>query len=577
MITLGINAYHGDASACIVYNDKVIAAAEEERFNRIKHSAGFPFQAIKFCLQFSNLNLDQIDYVTINRDPKQKFLKKLLFATRNLFKLKFYKDRIDNLKKINSIKHQLESFFEQKFNGKVVNIDHHTSHIASSVFFSNYKKTNFISVDGFGDFTSTVIGHYDGETLIRFDETLFPHSLGILYTAVTQFLGFNNYGEEYKVMGLAPYGEPKFESKIRNLIISKDKGLFNLDLKYFLHHTGDVEMTWMDGEPKIGKIYSEHLVNLLGPERKAGEDVKKFHMDIASSVQKVYEDMFIEIVNKLYNFNNCDSLSISGGCGMNSVANGKILKKTNYKNVYLPSSPGDSGGAIGSAVFYINKHKNFRFFDDNPFKGPEYSSTDIEKILYEKKSQLDSAKSIYEKFTDKNDLLKKTAKLLTENKIVGFFQGRMEWGPRALGNRSILADPRNPNIRELLNLKIKRRESFRPFAPSILEEKTKEWFEYEDHVPFMSKVYQINSLKRKIIPAVTHVDGSGRLQTVSKNLNENYYHLIKYFYKLTDVPILLNTSFNENEPIVCSPQEALDCYLRTNMDHLVLENFIISR
>jgi carbamoyltransferase len=384
MIVLGINAYHGDASACIVYNDKVIAAAEEERFNRIKHSAGFPFQAIKFCLQFSNLNLDQIDYVTINRDPKQKFLKKLLFATRNLFKLKFYKDRIDNLKKINSIKHQLESFFEQKFNGKVVNIDHHTSHIASSVFFSNYKKTNFISVDGFGDFTSTVIGHYDGETLIRFDETLFPHSLGIFYTAITQFLGFNNYGEEYKVMGLAPYGEPKFESKIRNLIISKDKGLFNLDLKYFLHHTGDVEMTWMDGEPKIGKIYSEHLVNLLGPERKAGEDVKKFHMDIASSVQKVYEDMFIEIVNKLYNFNNCDSLSISGGCGMNSVANGKILKKTNYKNVYLPSSPGDSGGAIGSAVFYINKHKNFRFFDDNPFKGLNILPQILKKFFMKK-------------------------------------------------------------------------------------------------------------------------------------------------------------------------------------------------
>ncbi len=578
MIILGINAYHGDASACIIVNDKIVAAAEEERFTRIKHSAGFPLNAIKFCLDNANVNLNEINYLTINRNPKQKFLSKMIFASKNFFKLKFLINRLSNLKKINSFKIELETFFNQKFYGKVINVDHHMSHVSSSVYFSNYKNANFLSVDGFGDFTSTITGFYDGTNINKFDEVLFPHSLGLFYTAITQFLGFNNYGDEYKVMGLAPYGEPKYVNEISEILIKKKNGLFNLNLKYFLHHTGNVEMTWMTGKPEIGTIFSNSIFELLGPSRKIGDELKKYHMDIASSTQKIYEEFLFEILNELYKKNHCDYLCISGGCGMNSVANGKIVNNTNYKHIYLPSAPGDSGGAIGSAVFTINKNRKInKVFSDNPYLGPEFNNEEILNELNIKSDEIEKKKIKITKFEQKNELLKNTANFISEGKIVGFFNGRMEWGPRALGNRSILADPRNSNIREILNLKIKRREEFRPFAPSVLSEYSSDWFEVKDQVPFMSEVYQIKKNKRRLIPAVTHVDGSGRLQTVSRELNKNYYDLIAFFYQKTNIPMLLNTSFNENEPIVCSPKEALDCFLRTQMDILVLGDFVLCR
>ena len=578
MIILGINAYHGDASACIFIDNELVAAAEEERFTRIKHSAGFPYNAIKFCLDFCKVKLSDVNHIAINRNPKQKIISKLIYASKNIFNIKFFSNRVSNLKKINSLKEELENHFNESCNADLHQIDHHTSHVASSIYFSSYKNTNFISVDGFGDFTSTVVGFFDGEKINKYEEVLFPHSLGLFYTAITQYLGFLKYGDEYKVMGLAPYGEPIYFNKIKDVLITNKNNLFNLNLKYFKHHTGNVEMTWLNGEPKIGKVYSQELINLLGPERNPKDKIEKVHKDIAASVQKIYEETFFNILNKLYEKNNNDSLCISGGCGMNSVANGKIIKNTNYKNVYIPPSPGDSGGAIGAASFLLNQKFNVKKkYSDNPYLGPEYDSEYINILLKRNNKEINDKKITVKKFKNIEDLLSLTAKLISEGNIIGFFQGRMEWGPRALGNRSILADPRNSNIRKILNAKIKRREEFRPFAPSIIREKVPEWFEINDDVPFMSKAFQVREEKRKLIPAVTHIDGSGRLQTVTEELNYNYNKLINFFNDLTGIPMLLNTSFNENEPIVCKPEEALNCFLRTKMDYLIMQDYLLGR
>ena len=578
MYTLGLNAYHGDASACILKDTIILAAAEEERFTRIKHAAGFPINSIKFCLNKAQISIDQIDHITINRNPKQKILKKVLYASTKLFNFDFIKNRFNNLKRINSIKDEFEYHFKTKINSKIHNIDHHTSHISSSVFFSGMKNSNFVSVDGFGDFVSTVTGYFDGKKIVKFNEVLFPHSLGIFYTAMTQYLGFMNYGDEYKVMGLAPYGKPKYIDKLREIVSFDKKKMFKLNLKYFLHHIGNVEMTWLNGEPKIGKVFSNNLEKFLGPQRNKNDNLLQFHKDIAASTQKIFEEILINIVNDLYEKNKNENLCISGGSGMNSVANGVLFEKTKYKKIYIPPAPGDAGGSLGSAVYQINKINNTSTqFNDNPYLGPSYSDHTIKKDIDDNMNLIKENFINVNKFDKFENLSLNVSKELSDGKIVGFFNDRMEWGPRALGNRSILADPRNVNIREILNVKIKRREKFRPFAPSILEEETKNWFETDDKVPFMSKVFQVKNEKKIIIPSVTHVDGTGRLQTVSKDYNPQFYRLISDFFKITNVPILLNTSFNENEPIVCNPKEALDCFLRTKMDILVLGNYVLYR
>jgi carbamoyltransferase len=583
MIVLGINAYHGDASACIFVDDKLIAAAEEERFTRIKHTAGFPIKAINFCLRYAKIDISEVDHIAINRNSKKRFFYKLIFFLCNFFKFNFIKSRLFNLKKVNSLKQEFNENFKEKINAKIHNIDHHISHIASSVYFSNFENSNFISVDGFGDFASTLIGNYDGKTIKVFDEILFPHSLGLFYTAITQYLGFLNYGDEYKVMGLASYGRPIYLEKMNNIFDTSTNKLFNLNLEYFLHHKGNVEMTWSSGKPIIGRVYSDKLINLLGTPRKSNQKIDQMHMDVAASAQKIYENFLTDIANKLYDKNPSDFLCLTGGCAMNSVANGNLYKNTNYKKIYIPSSPGDAGGSVGAASIVINKINNISKFSDNPYLGPFYNNHQVLKILEKNNikindiTDLSNNKLEVKFFNEMEELLRITAENIYKGKIVGFYNGRMEWGPRALGNRSILADPRNKDIRSILNVKIKRREEFRPFAPSILKEKVSEWFVFDDDVPFMSKVIEIRKEKKQIIPAVTHIDGTGRLQTVTKQQNKIYYNLIKHFYNLSGVPILLNTSFNENEPMVCSPQEALDCFLRTKMDCLVLENYLITR
>jgi carbamoyltransferase len=583
MIILGLNIYHGDAAACIFKDGYLIAAAEEERFTRIKHSAGFPIAAINFCLESLDIRVDQVDFIAINRNPKLRIFSKLLYFFKNKFKIKNFVQRFHNFKKITSVSSDIARRLNadaQSLKNKILFFDHHLCHAASSVCASGFESTNYATIDGFGDFVSTTIGEFKNDKFYKFNEVQFPHSLGIFYTAVTQFLGFENYGDEYKIMGLASYGKPVYFDELLK-VVNIDKNLFKLNLNYFKHHTDGIETSWLDSNPNIGKIYKDNLSNLLGSPREKSQEILSIHKDIAASAQAVYEFIFFDILNKLYTQSKNDNLCLSGGCAMNSVANGKIINNTPYKKIFINYSPSDSGGAIGSAILTLKKLKQLVNVDsiNNPYLGNNYSNQQIKNIIgdYKKKFLEKKIKTQFFADEDNNKLLQFIAKEIANKKIIGLFSGRMEFGSRALGNRSIVADPRDLEIRNILNLKIKKRESFRPFAPSILQEFTKDWFEVDDEVPYMSKVYKVKKNKQHLIPAVVHVDGTGRLQSVDGKYNKNYYNLIKEFYNLTKVPVILNTSFNENEPIVRNPEQAIECFLRTDMDLLVLENHVLSR
>jgi len=574
MITLGLNIFHGDAAACIFKNGKLITAVEEERFTRIKHAAGFPSNSIKHCLNTLNINLDEVDKITVNRNPKKRIFKKIIYAFKNRLKMINLKDRIYNYKKITTLEDEFEKYFKfdkRNLKKKIFNVDHHLSHAASSVYASGYSETSYLTIDGFGDFLSTTIGFFDGKNFNNLKEVEFPHSLGVFYSAITQYLGFKNYGDEYKVMGLSSYGKPKYLDKMKKIISFDEKRLFKLNLDFFLHDKDGVEMSWLDGEPKIGTLYSNKLIRTFGPERTKEDQISQFHKDLASSAQKIYEEIFLKIIKQLSILSGSKNLCISGGCAMNSVANGKIIKETNFKNIYMNSATGDSGGAIGSGLMIIKKtFKPDQESLDSPYLGTSYDNEYVRKILKD-------MNIAYQYYDDFHEIIKIIAKKITEKKIIGFFQDKMEFGPRALGNRSILADPRTVEIRDIINHKIKRRESFRPFAPAILTEQAHKWFDVKKEVPFMSEVYKVLEDKKTLIPSVVHVDNTGRVQTVDKKYNYKFYNLIKQFDLLTGVPILLNTSFNENEPIVNDPKQAVDCFLRTEMDALVIQNFVISR
>ena len=579
MYIIGINAYHADSSACIIKDGKLVTAVEEERFTRIKHFAGFPKLSIQHCLDECEISLSDVNYIAINQDPKANNFKRLIFLLTHRPSLKLIIDKISKRKKYHSIKDTLnQEFKNDNFNGEVVNIEHHLAHLSSCFHVSPFEEACVVSVDGFGDFASSAWG-YGKNNDIKIDKKIhFPHSLGIFYQSITQYLGFKNYGDEYKIMGLAPYGKPEYLDKLKKILILKPNGEFELNLKYFKFHKSNFNYTWNSGTVSIDDLYSNEMEVLLGKSRTKDEELTDFHKDIAHSTQKIYEEAFLNIVNTLYNKYKSKNLCIAGGCGMNSVANGKVKKLTNFENVYIQPAAGDAGGAIGSAFStYHNILKQPKsFVMKHAYWGNSYSEDYIKSLLEKNKFKLDKNFEV-KKIHDQSELSKDVASEIADGKVVGWFQGKMEWGPRALGNRSILGDPRRKDMKDILNLKIKRRESFRPFAPSILSENVDQWFEIDDKVPFMMKVYQIKEDKRSIIPAVTHVDGSGRLQTVSSEINNKYYSLINEFFKLTKVPILLNTSFNENEPIVCKPEEALDCFLRTKMDLLVLENILIKR
>ena len=574
MYILGINSYHGDSSACIYKDGVIIAASEEERFRRIKHWAGFPVLAIKFCLDEAGIDIRDVDHIAISRDPKANFGKKVFAAIKNRLSLKNISDRMRNLKKAKSIDEEFIAHFGLKPNelkAQIHNVEHHRSHLASAFFASPFKESAILSIDGFGDFTSTMTAVGKGNQLNVLDSVNYPHSLGLFYTALTQYLGFPNYGDEYKIMGLAPYGSPTFEAKIQKLVHLKPNGLFELDLSYFNHTKKGVQMVWENGIPSMESVFSEKLVELLGETRNADEPLDQKHKDIAASVQKVAENVLFHVLNHLQHTTKLDSISIAGGVAQNSVANGKIKLFTKFKNVYIPPAGHDAGTAIGAALWVYNQNLGSKRTQamQHGYLGSHFTNDYIENLL---KQQCTS----YLKLSE-SEFYDSVIECLTHNGVVGWFQGRAEFGPRALGNRSILADPRNPDAKELLNNKIKRRESFRPFAPSVLKEFVSDYFEQTDDVPFMEKVFLIKPEKRGEIPAVTHLDGTGRLQSVTVKQNPKYHKLINHFYEQTGTPILLNTSFNENEPIVNSPEEALDCFLRTKMDMLVMEDIIIKR
>ena len=581
MYILGINAYHGDSSACLIKDGELVAALEEERIRRIKHWAGLPTEAIKFCLDYAGIGIKDVDYIAVNRDPFARFHKKILRVVLKGISVSFVKQRLANLKKIKGVKENLAEFFkvdEKEIKAKVANIEHHRAHLASSFFVSPFEEAAVVSVDGMGDFVSMMIGVGKRNKMKILDLVEFPHSLGIFYTAITQFLGFWNYGDEYKVMGLSAFGRPNYLEQMRQIVRLKNNGLFDLDTSYFRHDSEGVEMTWLNEKPTVGRLFSDKLIELFGEPRKENEELNQKHQDIAASVQAMYEEAFFHILNHLYKKTGLKNIALAGGCAQNSLANGKIYGNTPFENVYIPPAAHDAGGAVGAAFYVWNQVFGLprKFAINSAFFGPEYNDEEIKNSLRNTKIYKNTEKFSVQKLSG-DRIIRKMAQFLTNGKIVGWFQGRTEWGPRALGNRSILANPCLPKMKKILNTKIKKREPFRPFAPSILEEAVGDYFEEDCPVPFMEKVYMIKPEKREKIPAVVHVDGTGRLQSVSEENNSLYYKLIKEFGKLTGVPIVLNTSFNENEPIVNKPEEAIDCFLRTQIDVLVLGNYLIAR
>jgi carbamoyltransferase len=575
MKILGLNAYHGDASACLLIDGQVVSATEEERIRRIKHWAGFPSEAIKFCLEDAGLTLKDIDVITISRDPYANFGLKVISALKNRLSIGNIKDRVSNIRKAGNIEDEFRLHFPDQFSSmkaKFVNVEHHRSHLASAFFVSPFEESAVLSIDGFGDFSSVMTSYGKGNQLKVLDKVNYPHSLGVFYTAFTQYLGFPHYGDEYKVMGLAPYGKALYKEQVRQVIELTSDGLFKLNLNYFNHTRNGVNMTWTDGIPFVDTMYSNQFVKSFGPARGKEEELSQYHKDLAASVQAVTEEVIFHMAEHLRLKTKSENLCLAGGVGQNSVANGKIILNTGFKNLYIPPAAHDAGTSIGSALYYYHQtEKNKRtLVSKTGYYGYKATKEEIEETLTRNNVA-------FQYFEDREALIDIVTDRIIDGQVIGWYQGRAEFGPRALGHRSIIADPRRNDAKEILNLKIKRRESFRPFAPSILIEKVPDYFEQTDEVPFMEKVFIIKPEMRDKIPAVTHVDGTGRLQSVDK-LNEPIYHrLIERFNEKTGVPILLNTSFNENEPIVNTPQEALDCYLRTKMDVLVMDNFYIAR
>lgn len=579
MLILGINAFHADSSAAIVRDGKLVAAAEEERFRRIKHWAGFPSQAIAYCLREAGASVTDLDHVAANQDGRAQFWHKVAYAAFRRPSPGLILSRLRTRRARKGIpEHLAEAFPGERFGGAVHAVDHHEAHLSSAFHMSPFAEAAAVSVDGFGDFSSAAWGIGSGARLDIEGRVLFPHSLGIFYQAVTQYLGFPHYGDEYKVMGLAPYGEPRFVRELRQLVVLRDDGGFALDLAFFRHHRETLSFDWDGGVPEFSTLYTPALVELLGPARTADEPIGQRHRDIARSAQAIYEEAFFNLLRRMHERHPVDAITIAGGCGANSVANGKVRRETKYRRVYVQAAAGDAGGAIGAAFTVWHRHlgQSARFAMDHAYWGPSFDAASVDAVLAKNEAALDAGNCTVER-PDRGALIAATAAAVADGLVVGWFQGRMEWGPRALGNRSIVCDPRRADMKAILNAKIKRRESFRPFAPSVLQEAVGEWFEEDDDVPFMMQVFQIREEKRPLIPAVTHVDGSGRLQTVHAETNPLYHRLISAFRDLTGVPMVLNTSFNENEPVVCAPEEALACFLRTKMDVLVLGDVLVTR
>ena len=581
MNILGINAYHGNASAAVVCDGRLLAAVEQERFNRVKYAAGFPAEAIRYCLKEAGLGLKEIDHVAVPRNPYARLGTKLLYALRMP---SFARGRAKVLAKFTGIREALAAAFDsdpKTITAKFHRVEHHQAHLASAFFVAPFERAALLSADGLGDFASTMWGIGSGNHIEIADAIAFPHSLGLYYTAVTQYLGFLKFGDEYKVMGLAAYGEPERLETFRDIVrfdADGNSGGFRLGLDYFLHHHTGPEMSWAEADktPTLGRLFSEEMSRRLGAARAPEDPLEQRHRNLAASLQARLEEVYLGMLSKLAKASGLKSICLAGGVAFNCVANGKIFDSTPFEHVYVQPAAGDGGLAVGAAsyVWHQKLGKPRSFVMDHAYWGPGFSAAEIRAAI-DARGLAREGYGVQE--LPLQELTVRAAAIVADGKILGWFQGRAEWGPRALGNRSIVADPRRADMKEILNRRIKHREIFRPFAPSILAEAVGKWFEKSHPSPFMTLAYAVRPEKRALIPAPTHVDGTGRLQTVTCEANPRYHALISAFRNLTGVPVVLNTSFNDNEPIVCRPEEAIDCFLRTKMDALVLGDFLVTR
>jgi carbamoyltransferase len=578
MHILGINAYHGNASAALVSDGRLVAAVEEERFNRVKYAAGFPVAAVRYCLETAGITLAEVDHVAVPRNPWARLGTKLFYALRMP---SFARERAKVLARFVGIPEALGRAVDtapDKIRAQFHRVEHHQAHLASTFFVSPFDQAALLSADGLGDFASTMWGTGQDNRMSIAGSIAFPHSLGMYYTGVSQYLGFRKFGDEYKVMGLAAYGEPAYLEEFRQIVRTNGRVGFRLGLDYFQHHRTGPEMTWSDAgkTPELGLMFSGYMAERLGPARDPAAPVEKPHRDTAASLQARLEEVLFGMLRALHARTGQKAVCLAGGVAFNCVANGKIFEETPFEHVFVQPAAGDAGLAVGAAYYVYHQvlGQPRSFVMDHAYWGPEYSLERIRAAVSGMRLR-EAGMEVAE--LPGEQLAKEAAKEVAAGKILGWFQGRAEWGPRALGNRSIVADPRRAEMKEILNARIKHREMFRPFAPSILAEATGDFFERSNPSPFMTQAYSVRPGKRAVIPAPTHVDGTGRLQTVTREANLRYWRLIREFGNLTGVPVVLNTSFNDNEPIVCRPEEAIECFLRTKMDALVLGDILVRK
>jgi carbamoyltransferase len=568
---LGLNAYHGDAAAALVVDGQLVAAAEEERFTRLKHVAGFPSHAAAWCLADAGLSPADLDHVAMGRDPRANLGAKLVQSARFLRNPAYVAERLRAMRKARGVGDDLTAALGgPAARARFHNVEHHQAHVASAFFVSPFDEAAVLTVDGFGDFASTMLAVGRGNRFEVLGRVTFPHSLGIYYTALTQWLGYPKYGDEGKVMGLAPYGDPDVQRETMRDLVRLD-GLFELNLDYFVHQVRGAEMTWAAGSPVLGRLFSPRLEQAFGPAREPGGELTEHHENVAGALQAVLEESYLHLVREAHARTGSDNLCLAGGVALNAVANGRIRPETAFDGVYVQPAAGDNGIAVGAAYYVWNQVLGHQrgFVMEHAYTGPEFSDAEIEAAL--------AAAGLEAERLGDDELFPAVAERIAGGDVVGWFQGRMEFGPRALGNRSIVVDPRRPDMKDILNARIKHREPFRPFAPSILAERTGEWYEQDYTSPFMIMVYKTRAERREQIPAVNHVDDTGRLQTVERHVSPRYYRLIEEFDRLTGVPIVLNTSFNENEPIVMTPEHAIDTFQKTQMDLIVLGNHVVRR
>lgn len=574
MLILGLNMFHADASAAVIVDGEVKFAIAEERLNRHKHFGGFPALSVKACLDAVGATISDVDHVAVGQDSDANLIKKVQYAFTNPAKILNFirlRQRKEAMRDVRSLIAKALDVDGAKLRFQEHHLEHHIAHIASAYYGSPWEKAAGFSYDGSGDFVSTMMARCEGNDIEVLDRVFLPHSLGSVYTMICEFIGYSKYGDEGKVMGLAPYGRDSYCREIEK-IVSPKAGGFELDLRYFKPLGSNQGMEVLpDGTVRLARHYSDRMEKLFGEARKPHTEIAQRDMDLAYALQHRFEEIFFHLLQQLHTQVPLDDLAMAGGCALNSVANGKIFALTPFRKTYIQPAAGDEGLAIGAALhtYHSVLRQPRRRELKNSYLGPEFSESRIRSALH--------GAGLEPRKFDRQALLDATAEQIAAGNVVGWFQGRMEWGPRALGNRSIVAHPGLPNMKDVLNARIKHREWFRPFAPSILADHQHEYFEHDHPSPFMLHVYKIRPEKRKMLCAVNHVDDTGRLQTVTREENPMYYDLISAFQRKTGIPVLLNTSFNENEPIVCTPEEAIDCFQRTRMDILAIGPFLVTK